>query len=55
VPHTRLMTRLGEIPHGRPVAVHCAGGARAAVASAALARAGYDVRVVDDTLVNWQG
>ncbi len=55
VPHTRLMTRLGEIPHGRPVAVHCAGGARAAVASAALARAGYDVRLVDDTLVNWQG
>ena len=55
VPHTRLMTRLGEIPRGRPVAVHCASGARAAVASAALARAGYDVRLVDDKFTNWRG
>jgi hydroxyacylglutathione hydrolase len=54
IPHTRLMTRLDEVPRDRPVAVHCASGARAAVASAALARAGYDVLYVDDSFTNWR-
>jgi hydroxyacylglutathione hydrolase len=48
------MTRLDEVPRDRPVAVHCASGARAAVASAALARAGYDVLYVDDSFTNWR-
>lgn len=48
IPHTRLLARIDEIPRGRPVAVHCASGVRAAVAASALARAGYDVAYVDD-------
>ncbi len=47
IPHTRLLTRLDELPRDRPIAVHCASGRRAAVAAAALARAGYDVALVD--------
>jgi hydroxyacylglutathione hydrolase len=47
VPHTRLLTRLDELPHGRPLAVHCASGARAAGAAAALARSGFEVYLVD--------
>ena len=48
VPHTRLAARLGEVPAGSPVYVHCQSGARAAVASALLAREGVEVAYVND-------
>jgi hydroxyacylglutathione hydrolase len=48
IPHTRLLTRLNELPTDRPLAVHCASGARSAVAAAALARHGFDVRHVGE-------
>lgn len=50
--HTRLAGRLDEVPEGRRLYVHCQSGARAAVASAFLARAGYDVRYVNDDFSN---
>ena len=46
--HTRVADRLGDVPDGAPLYVHCQSGARAAVASAFLAREGYDVRYVND-------
>ena len=48
VPHTRLASRLGEVPDGRPVYVHCQSGARAAVAAALVARSGREVAYVND-------
>jgi hydroxyacylglutathione hydrolase len=51
IPHTRLLQRLSELPRDRSLVVHCASGARAAVAVAALERHGFDVRYVDDACV----
>ncbi len=45
-PHTRLAERLDEIPTHRPLLVHCASGARSAVASAFLAAQGREVTYV---------
>ncbi|MER6926514.1 rhodanese-like domain-containing protein, partial [Streptomyces spiralis] len=47
IPIHRLHERLGEVPAGT-VWVHCAGGARAAVAASLLDAAGRDVVAVDD-------
>ena len=48
VAHTRLAGRMGDVPEGAPLYVHCQSGVRAAVASAFLARQGHDVRYVND-------
>lgn len=48
VAHTRLAGRLGEVPSGSPLYVHCQSGVRSAVAAALLAREGYDVVYVND-------
>ncbi|MFS8480110.1 MAG: MBL fold metallo-hydrolase [Micromonosporaceae bacterium] len=48
IPIHELPARLDEVPRGRPVWVHCAGGYRAAVAASLLRRAGVDVVAVDD-------
>ncbi len=48
VAHTRLAGRTDDVPGGAPLYVHCQSGARAAVASAFLAREGHDVRYVND-------
>ena len=48
VAHTRLAGRMDDVPEGTPLYVHCQSGARAAVASAFLARKGRDVRYVND-------
>ncbi len=47
IAHTRLAARLEEVPKGKPLYVHCAGGTRAAIASAFLASRGYQVVHVD--------
>jgi hydroxyacylglutathione hydrolase len=49
IPHTRLAVRLDEVPEAAPLHVHCASGARAALASAYLASAGRDVVWIDGT------
>ena len=43
IAHTRLAERLDDLPAGKRLAVHCAGGMRSASASAFLRRAGFDV------------
>ena len=46
--YTRLPEYLDDIARVEPLLVHCGGGTRAAVASAFLARRGYDVKYVND-------
>jgi rhodanese-related sulfurtransferase len=48
VPLHELSTRLGELPGGRSVWVHCAAGYRASIAASLLQRAGRDVVLIDD-------
>ena len=43
-----------RIPEGPTLLVHCAAGARAAVAAAFLARKGHDVRYVNDTFARYR-
>jgi rhodanese-related sulfurtransferase len=40
IPLTHLDERIGEIPPGRPVAVHCEGGYRSAIAASLLQKLG---------------
>ena len=47
IAYTRLAARFGEVPDGGPLQVHCAGGMRAAIASAYLASRGREVVLVD--------
>ena len=47
IAYTRLAARLDEVPSGSPLFVHCAGGTRAAIASAFLASRGCEVVHVD--------
>lgn len=54
IAHTRLAGRLAEVPTDATVLVHCAAGARAAVAAALLARHGLDVVYVDDKFANYR-
>lgn len=46
--YTRLPMGVAELPSDRTLLVHCGSGARAAVASAYLAREGFTVRYVND-------
>ena len=55
VPHVRLADRLGEVPDGSPVYVHCQSGVRSAVAAALLAREGVDVAYVNDRFPRYRG
>lgn len=44
IPLTHLDERIDEIPSGRPVAVHCEGGYRSAIAASLLQKLGrHDV------------
>lgn len=52
IAHTRLLGRAGEVTKGTTHVVHCLSGARAAVASAFLARLGHEVVYVDDHVGN---
>ncbi len=54
IAQSRLAVEAGRIPRSRPLTVHCALGGRAAVASAYLARLGFDVRYVDDDFARWR-
>lgn len=49
IAYTRLAGRLEDVPGASTLLVHCAGGARSAVAAALLARTGHDVIYVDGT------
>lgn len=50
--HTRLPENLDKIPGDKKLLVHCQTGGRSSVASALLARKGYDVVLIDDNFEN---
>lgn len=54
IAHTRLLDRLGEVPRGRQVLVHCQAGTRSAFATAMLRRAGYDAVNVAGGFSAWE-
>ncbi|MEO1021188.1 MAG: MBL fold metallo-hydrolase [Bacteroidota bacterium] len=51
--HTRLKAGLEQLPMNTTLYVHCKSGARAAAASALLAREGFNVRYVNDLVEPW--
>ena len=48
ITHTRLAGRLGELPRGDELVVHCLSGARASAAASLLEREGFRVTAVND-------
>jgi hydroxyacylglutathione hydrolase len=52
IAHTRLQSRLGEVPPEAPLLVHCASGLRAAGACAFLERNGREVICIADAFTN---
>jgi hydroxyacylglutathione hydrolase len=55
LPLSRLAGRLSEIPAGRPVLVHCAGGYRSSIAASLLQRAGFaNVGEIAGGIAGWE-
>jgi hydroxyacylglutathione hydrolase len=55
IPLPELHTRLGELPRGRQMVVHCQRGPRAAAAAATLDAAGFtDVHVLSGGMAAWE-
>jgi rhodanese-related sulfurtransferase len=42
IPLSRLLEHLDELPHDRPIVVHCSSGYRSAIAASLLRRAGFE-------------
>ena len=55
IAHTRLATRLDDVPRDKPVMVYCRTGSRASAAASFLERCGYDVTFVNGLLADWPG
>ena len=55
IAHTRLASRLAEVPRDKPVMAYCRSGNRASAAAALLARAGLEVTLVDGPFSSWAG
>ena len=55
IAHTRLASRINEVPRGKPVMTYCRSGNRASAATALLAREGFDVTLVDGAFEDWAG
>jgi hydroxyacylglutathione hydrolase len=54
IPLGELQSRLGEVPRGRPLVVHCQAGARAAIAASLLSARGVtDVRLYGGGYAEW--
>ena len=53
VPLPELPQRLGEIDKDRPVVLYCRGGNRSAMATDALAEAGYEAAKLSEGIVGW--
>jgi rhodanese-related sulfurtransferase len=50
-----LLDRVSEIPRGRPLLVHCAGGYRSSIAAGLLQRAGFeDVSELAGGMTAWE-
>lgn len=54
IAHTRLLSRMEEVPNERKIVVHCQAGGRSAVAAALLQRNGYEVVLIDDEWANYK-
>lgn len=55
IPLTRLLDRMSELPEGRPILVHCAGGYRSSIAASLLQRAGRtDVSELAGGIAAWE-
>jgi rhodanese-related sulfurtransferase len=55
VPLSQLEQRLAEIPHDRPLIVHCAAGYRSSIAASVLKREGFDdVSEIAGGMAAWQ-
>jgi hydroxyacylglutathione hydrolase len=52
--YTRMPEYEADLPEGQTMLVHCGTGARAAVASSYLARAGHSVKYVNDHFANYE-
>lgn len=52
-PHARLPEHVAVLPRDRTLLVHCQSGVRSALATAYLARQGFDVRYVGDRFPRW--
>ena len=55
IAHTRLASRINEVPRGKPVMTYCRSGNRASAATALLAREGFEVTLVDGAFQDWAG
>lgn len=53
IAHTRLLTRLQEVPKDRPLWVHCRTSNRSAYATGLLERHGYDVTMLHGGFAAW--
>ncbi len=55
IPLNHLLERLGELPRGRPVVVHCAGGYRSSIAGSILQREGIaNLRDLAGGMAAWE-
>ncbi|MBM4111470.1 MAG: MBL fold metallo-hydrolase [Phycisphaerae bacterium] len=54
IAHTRLLSRLAEVPRDRHILAYCRGGARSARACSLLARHGYDCTNMAGGMMAWE-
>jgi hydroxyacylglutathione hydrolase len=54
IAHTRLLSRLAEVPKDRPILVNCRSGARSARACSLLQRHGYHVTNLAGGMLAWE-
>ncbi|MDH3269808.1 MAG: MBL fold metallo-hydrolase [Gemmatimonadota bacterium] len=55
IAHTRLASRIDEIPRDKPVMTYCRSGNRASAAAALLKREGFAVTLIDGMFDSWPG
>jgi hydroxyacylglutathione hydrolase len=54
IAHTRLLSRLNDVPRDRPIVVNCRSGGRSARACALLQKHGYDVVNLEGGYMGWE-
>jgi hydroxyacylglutathione hydrolase len=54
IAHTRLLTRIAEVPKNRPILVNCQGGTRSARACSLLQKHGYQVTNLAGGFLAWE-
>ena len=54
IPLGQLPTRLGQVPKGQPIVVHCKSGGRSAIAVAMLKLGGYQAHNLAGGIQAWE-